>query len=236
MKNTATQINNLFALAQGAPDEDVRTQALHTLWEIYGAKFLALVTKKSFKMDSDFDLNGYSFQYRQNSLAGNAFVVFRNAVLNFDYTRKVPFEAFIAKKAGWHVADEKRKNAKRSRREERESVKKDCGADKEEGETLSCVENCDVNPFTHEVNTIDISWEGRDLVARMRSKLAMVNPGLLRPFDAMYMASELNDYTDAAVGRALGCTRANVGVVRMKIREILVENGFEEEFHMLLAA
>lgn len=187
-------------------------------------------------MNSDFGLNGYSFQGRQDNLAGDAFDLFRNAVLNFDYTRKVPFEAFIAKKAGWHLADEKRKNAKRSRCEERESVKKDYGADKEEGETFSRVENCDVNPFTHEVNTIDVSWDARDLVARIRSKLETVNPGVLRQFDVMYKTSEQKDYTDAAVGRALGCTRANVGVVRKKIREILVEYGFEEEFRMLLAA
>jgi Tfp pilus assembly protein PilV len=120
-KATASQINNLIAIAQATPSEYAHDKAMYTLWDIFGDYVMALVAKNSFLTSSDFSLNGCSPKERKANLAGDAYMVFCKAVQDFDPSMNVPFEAFFANKIRWHVADEKRKNAKRDKVEKVES-------------------------------------------------------------------------------------------------------------------
>lgn len=229
---SATQINNLIALAQTAPNEEIRSKAINTLWDYFGKLFVAVLAKKSYQVNSDFFISGCTPTERQEYLMGDAFIVFYEVVMNFDLNRKVPFAAFISKKSDWVSLDEKRRNAKRTNREKPESY-----LQKQESETFShSIDNCDTNPFTGNRNIQECESENEEIMEHIRSCIGVNDSKLLHKFDAMYEVSCEGDYSDADAGRALGCTRANVGVAKKKMHQLLVDNGLEEECRLLMAA
>lgn len=230
-KATAAQINNLIAIAQAAPSEYAHDKAMYTLWDIFGDYFMALVAKNSFQICSDFSLNGCSPKERKANLAGDAYMVFCKAVQDFDPSMDVPFEAFFANKIRWHVADEKRKNAKRDKVEKVESKLK-----KNDDDDYSCLENEDTNPFTEERNELESDYEQCEIIDIIRHRLAN-SPKMLKAFDTMYEVSRNCDkYTDVEVAQALHCTRANTGKIKMNIRKFLIDCGLEDECRLLMAA
>lgn len=230
-KATAAQINNLIAIAQAAPSEYAHDKAMYTLWDIFGDYVMALVAKNSFLINSDFSLNGCSPKDRKANLAGDAYMVFCKAVQDFDPTLKVPFEAFFAQKISWHMADEKRKNAKRGDREKVESRLK-----KNDDEADSIIDNGDMNPFTGERNVLESDYEQCEIIDIIRHRLAN-SPKMLKAFDTMYEVSRNCDkYTDVEVAEALHCTRANTGKIKKNIRKFLIDNGLENECRLLMAA
>ena len=89
------------------------------------------------------------------------------AVQDFDPTLKVPFEAFFAQKISWHMADEKRKNAKRDKQEKAESRLK-----KNDDEADSIIDNGDMNPFTGERNVLESDYEQCEIIDIIRHRLA----------------------------------------------------------------
>ena len=129
---TTTEINNLIAIVQTAPSAKAYERAIHALWAIFGDFFTALVAKKSYLLDSDFSLWGCSPAERRENLAGNAYMLFYKAVSDFEPSRKVPFAAYIAKIGEWRMRDEKRKNAKRSKREELDRCTSNSDSDEEQ--------------------------------------------------------------------------------------------------------
>ena len=230
-KATAAQINNLIAIAQAAPSEYAHDKAMYTLWDIFGDYVMALVAKNSFLTSSDFSLNGCSPKERKANLAGDAYMVFCKAVQDFDPSMNVPFEAFFANKIRWHVADEKRKNAKRDKVEKVESKLK-----KNDDEACSIFDNSDMNPFTGERNELESDYEQSEIIDIIRLRLAQ-KPKMLSAFDTMYEVSRNCDkYTDVEVAEALHCTRANTGKIKMNIRKFLIDCGLEDECRLLMAA
>lgn len=230
-KATASQINNLIAIAQAAPSEYAHDKAMYTLWDIFGDYVMALVAKNSFLTSSDFSLNGCSPKERKANLAGDAYMVFCKAVQDFDPSMNVPFEAFFANKIRWHVADEKRKNAKRDKVEKVESKLK-----KNDDDDYSCIENEDTNPFTEERNELESDYEQSEIIDIIRHCLAN-SPKMLKAFDTMYEVSRNCDkYTDVEVAQALHCTRANTGKIKKNICKFLIDCGLEDECRLLMAA
>lgn len=230
-KATAAQINNLIAITQAAPSEYAHDKAMYTLWDIFGDYVMALVAKNSFLTSSDFSLNGCSPKERKANLAGDAYMVFCKAVQDFDPSMNVPFEAFFANKIRWHVADEKRKNAKRDKVEKVESKLK-----KNDDEAGSIFDNSDMNPFTGERNELENDYEQSEIIDIIRLRLAQ-KPKMLCAFDIMYAISRNCDkYTDVEVAEALHCTRANTGKIKMNIRKLLIDCGLEDECRLLMAA
>ena len=230
-KATASQINNLIAIAQAAPSEYAHDKAMYTLWDIFGDYVMALVAKNSFLTSSDFSLNGCSPKERKANLAGDAYMVFCKAVQDFDPSMNVPFEAFFANKIRWHVADEKRKNAKRDKVEKVESKLK-----KNDDDDYSCIENEDTNPFTEERNELESDYEQSEIIDIIRLRLAN-SPKMLKAFDTMYEVSRNCDkYTDVEVAEALHCTRANTGKIKKNICKFLIDCGLEDECRLLMAA
>ncbi|MDY6329902.1 MAG: hypothetical protein SPL52_00200 [Fibrobacter sp.] len=230
-KATASQINNLIAIAQAAPSEYAHDKAMYTLWDIFGDYVMALVAKNSFLTSSDFSLNGCSPKERKANLAGDAYMVFCKAVQDFDPSMNVPFEAFFANKIRWHVADEKRKNAKRDKVEKVESKLK-----KNDDDDYSCLENEDTNPFTEERNVLESDYEQCEIIDIIRHRLAN-SPKMLKAFNTMYDVSRNCDkYTDVEVAQALHCTRANTGKIKKNICKFLIDCGLEDECRLLMAA
>ena len=229
---TATQINNLVAIVQAAPSEYDHDKAIYALWDIFGNYFMALVAKKSYLIDSDFSLNGYSPAERKANLAGNAYMLFCKAVTDFDPSRKVPFAAYIAKIGEWRMLDEKRKNAKRKAREELERDAKYSDCDEE---LYSRIDNCDMNPFTGERNFLECDFEKEDSIVRIRKCLA-ADPKALRRFDIMYELCCSGEYSDAEAARRIGCERANMKNVKNSIRLMLINSGLEYDCGLLMAA
>ncbi len=230
---TTTEINNLIAIVQTAPSAEAYKKAIHALWAIFGDFFTALVAKKSYLLNSDFSLWGCSPAERRENLAGNAYMLFCKAVSDFEPSRKVPFAAYIAKIGKWRMLDEKRKNAKRSKREEldRPTNSDDC-----DEESSSRIDNCDVNPFTGERNIQDCDFEKRDFVNRIKESLAASAPKALHRFDIIYELCSEGNYSDAEAARRIGCERANMKSVKKNLRQTMAECGLEEEFRQLMAA
>ena len=230
---TNTEINNLITIAQNAPSAEAYERAIHSLWVHFGDFFIALVAKKSYLIDSDFSLKGCSPKERQSYLAGDAFMFFCKAVTNFDPSRKVPFAAYISKIGDWRMLDEKRNNAKRSKREKLDHYTNNVDSDEE---SYSRFDSCDVNPFTDERIEQDRDFDRMDLVARIRKCLAANDPKARQRFDIMHELCCEDDYTDAEAARRIGCERANMKNVRKSLLQIMVDNGLEEECRLLMAA
>ena len=228
---TTTQVSNLIVIAQTAPTADAYEKAMHTLWEIFGDDFTATVAKKSYLIDSDFSLNGYSFKERRNSLASFAYIQFCKAVKDYEPSRKVPFEAYIAEIGGWRLLDEKRKNSKRSKREELDKSTKY----NDDEEAYSHIDNCDVNPFTGERNVLECDFETENTIARIRESLAD-DPKALHRFNVMYELCCSGDYSDAEAARRLGCKRPNMKNVKKSIMLKLISCGLENDCRLLMAA
>jgi hypothetical protein len=230
---TTTEINNLIALAQTAPSAEAYERAIQVLWAIFGDYFTALVAKNSYLIDSDFSLRGYSPAERQSYQAGTAYMLFCKAVTDFEPSRKVPFAAYIAKIGEWRMRDEKRKNAKHSKREELDRCTSNSDSDEE---SYSRIDNCDVNPFTGERNELDCDFDKKDLVALFKKRLAARDPKALNRFNIIHELCSEGNYSDAEAARRIGCERANMKNVKKSLRQTMAECGLEEEFRLLMAA
>ena len=230
---TTAEINDLIERAQTAPSPEAYERAIQDLWAIFGENFTALVAKNSYLIDSDFSLRGSSPAERRENLAGNAYMLFYKAVSDFEPNRKVPFAAYIAKIGKWRMLDEKRKNAKRSKREEldRPTNSDDC-----DEESCSRIDNCDVNPFTGERNELDCDFDKKDLVARFKKRLAARDPKALHRLDIIHELCSEGNYSDAEAARRIGRERANMKNVKKNLRQTMAECGLEEEFRQLMAA
>ena len=230
---TTTEINNLIALAQTAPSPEAYERAIQALWTIFGDYFTALVAKNSYLIDSDFCIRGYSPAERQSYQAGTAYMLFCKAVSDFEPSRKVPFAAYIAKIGEWRMRDEKRKNAKRSKREELDRCTSN--SDSDEG-SYSRIDNYDVNPFTGERNELDCDFDKKDLLVQFKKRLAARDPKALNRFNIMYELCREGNYSDAEAARRIGCERANMKNVKNNLIQIMAECGLKEEFRLLMAA
>lgn len=230
---TTTEINNLIAIVQTAPSAKAYERAIHALWTIFGDFFTTLVAKKSYLLDSDFSLWGCSPAERRENLAGNVYMLFYKAVLDFEPSRKVPFAAYIAKIGEWRMRDEKRKNAKRSKREELDRCASNSDSDEEQ---YSRIDNCDVNPFTGERNELKCDFDKKDLVALFKKRLAARDPKALHRLNIIHELCSEGNYSDAEAARRIGCERANMKNVKNNLIQIMAECGLKEEFRQLMAA
>ena len=228
-----TKINKLIARAQTAPSAEAYERAIQDLWAIFGEYFTALVAKNSYLIDSDFSLRGSSPAERQTYQAGTVYMLFCKAVSDFEPSRKVPFAAYIAQIGEWRMLDEKRKNAKHSKREELDRCTSNSDSDEE---SYSRIDNCDVNPFTGERNELDCDFDKKDLLVRFKKRLAARDPKALNRFNIMYELCREGNYSDAEAARRIGCERANMKNVKSNLLQIMAECGLKEEFRLLMAA
>lgn len=227
-------INNLITIAQTASKEEVRNKAINKLWALCGDQIARIMAGKSFQMDSDFSLKGYSPKERQDSLLGNAYYLFYNAVATFNPALGVPFIAYTTQKSNWFLATEKRNNSKRSNREEAVDFSLECNPNTQSTpETTRMMEI--LKEISHEDHfENDSYWEDAAQLVRRTIKHS---PKLDKYFTACLKLSETgDDYSDAEIARIMGCTRACVGQYRKALIRMMEENGLLAEFAQLMAA
>lgn len=231
---TTATINNLITVAQTTTNEDVRNKAIQELWDICGDRIAGIMTGKSFQIDSDFSLNDCSPKERQENLMGNAYYLFYNAVATFNPDLGVPFIAYTTQKSGWFLADEKRKNSKRSKREVSVDFSLECSPNIESTPEISRMMEI-LKKIAHEDHFEgDSYW--KDAVQLVRRTIKQ-NPKLNKYFTvSMELCKEGEDYSDAEIARNIGCTRACIGQYRKALIRMMKENGLLEEFNLLMAA
>ena len=227
-------INNLIAIAQTTANEDIRNKAINELWDLCGDQIAGIMAGKSFQMDSDFSLKGYSPKERQDSLLGNAYYLFYNAVATFNPSLGVPFIAYTTQKSSWFLATEKRNNTKRSKREEFVDFSLECGPSTECTPEASRIMEI-FKGIAHSDNIEnDCYWEDAAQLIRKTLKQA---PKLNDYFEAsLKLCAEGEEYRDATVARIMGCTRACIGQYRKALIRTMQENGLLAEFTQLMAA
>ena len=233
-----TVINNLVMVAQTAANEDIRYKAINELWNICGERLAGIMAGKSYKIDSDFSLNGYTPKERRDNLLGNAFFVFYNAVATFNPDLGVPFLAYTAQKSNWFLADEKRDNSKRNKREKLVDFSLECHNDfkndfENASETARMVkilkETADDEHFEK-----DSFWED---ATRLLYREIKDNVKLSQYIQvARTLCEEGEEYSDAEIARRMGCTRACIGQYRKMLIHTMEEKGLLEEFTQLMAA
>ena len=206
-------VDNLVRKVLGARSENSRAKAIDELWALCGEYVTNMEVSKSYKIDSDFSLHGKSPKERQAELSLKAFHKFRDCALKFDPSFGVPFLAWVAKKIGWRLLDDKRANTKRGKRE------KECAAKayRCHGEDL----------LTDEASRLQ-ACDNRRLIARCRKVIMERAPKLLPAFDAMEKDSKANSRCcDSHFAKTLGCSKVYAGTLRKEIRDILVDCGMD---------
>ena len=230
-------ILNLIRIAQGATSEDVRSNAVNKLWDIYGQQVLGLSGSHSYKADADWDLRGLSPAERRTEIATSTFLMFRQAVLNYDTSSKVPFMAYVAMSSKFHQKSEKRENAKRTNREilvdfSGNTRKEAYGDDPQMIRDLAILN--ETNSTTcKKIEEVEL----RDTIEAIERFIKKNNPKLLPYFRTSYeFCQAYGDCKDIDVADELGCTRANVGILRKKLEKLLRDSGFYGDCRLAFAA
>ena len=239
MQNKANQKTtlNLIRIAQGATSEDVRSNAVNKLWDIYGQQVLGLSGSHSYKADADWDLRGLSPAERRMEIQTCTFLMFRQAVLNYDTRSKVPFMAYVAMSSKFRQKSEKRENAKHANREipvdfSGNTRKEAYGDDPQTIRDLAILKETDCTTCK-KIEKVEI----KDTIDAVERYIEKNNPKLLPYFRASYeFCQAYGDCKDIDVATELGCTRANVGILRKKLENLLREGGFYEECRLAFAA
>ena len=238
MKNTEktrfaideTAVTRLVRQAKGAKTEAGREQAINNLWALCGEYVTNMAASKSYKIDSDFSLHGMSLKERQVELSSKTFRKFRDCVLKFDPSLGVPFLAWVAKKIGWQLLDDKRTNTKRSARETTFSHTKkakgpDCSKELDSAKAYCCHGE---GLLTGEASHFAQICDYKRLIAKCRKVIMERAPKLLTAFDAMEKDSKVNSRCcDSHFAKTLGYSTVYAGTLKKEIRDILVNCGME---------
>lgn len=222
-------INSLVEAVQNAQNGRSRSKALDCLWDIVGDSIMGGMVGKSYRMNSDFDMKGYSPRERRNNLASDGYMVFCGAVMNFDLNLGVPFLAYIVQKLGWKLASDKRDNAKRDDRIKISSKMHEYASDDitEEDAFAALLER------TPNEEDVEGDCFRRDAVLKIKN-IAASAPKIAAYLEACQeVCNQGFRGSDAEVARFMGCTRASTGNYRKKLVRMLAEKGMD--FNSLVA-
>ena len=229
VESTQENINSLIVAIQNAATGLGRSRNLLRLWKIVEVTIMDQMVGKSYRINSDFDMRGYSIKERQRNLAGDAYLVFFMATMDFDRGLGVPFMAYIAQKLGWKLAADKRDNAKRDDRI-KISSKMQINASEEFAEEDVFVALLERTP-----NEEDVEGDcfRRDAILRIK-RIAASDPKIAAYLETCQeVCNQGFKVSDAEVARYMGCTRASTGNYRKKLVRMLAEKGMD--FNTLVA-
>ncbi len=228
---------SLVSIAQNAETKCMRDCSMLKLWEIHGPKVMGIDNKNSYKEDADWDLRGLSPADRQKRIMSNTFAMFRKSVLSYNPNLNDSFMAYVAMSSKFHQKSEKRENAKHTKREvpvdfSGNTRKEAYGDDPQMIRDLTILK--EVNCTTcKKIEAVEI----RDTIEAVERFIKKNNPKLLPYFRTSYeFCQAYGDCKDIDVAVELGCTRANVGILRKKLERLLREAGFYEECRLAFAA
>lgn len=222
-QSTQMNINSLVEVAQNAQNGRIRSGALRLLWEIVGDTVMGNMIRKSYRINSDFDMIGDSPRDRREKLASDAYLFFCGAVMNFDQNLGVPFLAYIAQKVCWKLAADKRDNAKRDNRI-KISSKMQANASEEFAEEDAFAALLERTP-----NEEDVEGDcfRRDAILKIKN-IAASTPKIAAYFETCQeVCNQGFRGSDAEVARYMGCTRASTGNYRKKLVRMLAEKGMD---------
>lgn len=222
-QSTQENINSLIGAVQNAANGLDRSKVLLRLWKTVGNTIMDQMVGKSYRINSDFDMNGDSHKDRREKLASDAYLIFCGAVMNFDLNLGVPFLAYIAQKVCWKLATDKRNNAKRDNRI-KISSKMQANASEEFAEDDAFAALLERTP-----NEEDVEGDcfRRDAILRIK-RIAASDPKI-----AVYLETcqevcyQGYRGSDAEIARYMGCTRASTGNYRKKLVRMLAEKGMD---------
>lgn len=229
VESTQENINSLIVAIQNAATGLGRSRNLLRLWKIVEVTIMDLMAGKSYRINSDFDMRGFSLKERQRNLAGDAYLVFFMATMDFDRTLGVPFLAYIVQKLGWKLAADKRDNAKRDDRI-KISSKMQINASEEFAEEDVFAALLERTP-----NEEDVEGDcfRRDAILRIK-RIAASDPKIAAYLETCQeVCNQGFKGSDAEVARYMGCTRASTGNYRKKLVRMLAEKGMD--FNSLVA-
>ena len=216
-------INSLVEAAQNARNGRIRSGALRLLWEIVGDTVMGNMIRKSYRINSDFDMIGDSPRDRREKLASDAYLFFCEAVMNFDQNLGVPFLAYIAQKVCWKLAADKRDNAKRDDRIKISSKMHEYVSDDitEEDAFAALLER------TPNEEDVEGDCFRRDAILKIKN-IAASTPKIAAYFETCQeVCNQGFRGSDAEVARYMGCTRASTGNYRKKLVRMLAEKGMD---------
>ena len=229
VESTQENINSLIVAIQNAATGLGRSRNLLRLWKIVEVTIMDLMAGKSYRINSDFDMRGFSLKERRKNLTGDAYLVFFMATMDFDRTLGVPFLAYIVQKLGWKLAADKRDNAKRDDRI-KISSKMQINASEEFAEEDVFAALLERTP-----NEEDVEGDcfRRDAILRIK-RIAASDPKIAAYLETCQeVCNQGFKGSDAEVARYMGCTRASSGNYRKKLVRMLAEKGMD--FNSLVA-
>lgn len=219
VESTQENINSLIGAVQNAANGLDRSKVLLRLWKTVGNTIMDQMAGNSYRINSDFDMRGYSIKERQRNLAGDAYLVFFMATMDFDRGLGVPFMAYISQKLGWKLATDKRNNAKRDNRI-KISSKMQANASEEFAEDDAFAALLERTP-----NEEDVEGDcfRRDAILKIKN-IAASAPKIAAYFETYQeVCNQGFRGSDAEVARHMGCTRASSGNYRKKLVRMLAE-------------
>ena len=221
---------SLVSIAQNAKTRREREYAVQMLWNIHGPMVAGIDNKNSYKEDADWDLRGLSPDERQQRILSNTFVMFRKSVLSYNPNRNDSFMAYVATNSRFQQKTVKRENAKRTNREVTVDFsgtfsREKYGDNPQTLRDMSILNKADCTTC-QELEDVEI----RDFFEGVGRYLKKNCPKLLQFWEACReVCEETGSYTDSDVAAKLGYTRANIGPLRRKLRNVLEEAGLDEE-------
>ena len=229
VESTQENINSLIVAIQNAATGLGRSRNLLRLWKIVEVTIMDQMAGKSYRINSDFDMRGFSLKERRKNLAGDYYLLFFMATMDFDRTLGVPFLTYIVQKLGWKLAADKRDNAKRDDRI-KISSKMQINASEEFAEEDAFAALLERTP-----NEEDVEGDcfRRDAILRIK-RIAASDPKIAAYLETCQeVCNQGYRGSDAEVARYMGCTRASTGNYRKKLVRMLSEKGMD--FNSLVA-
>lgn len=229
VESTQENINSLIGSVQNAANGLDRSKVLLRLWKTVGNTIMDQMAGKSYRINSDFDMRGFSLKERQRNLAGDAYLVFFMATMDFDRGLGVPFMAYISQKLGWKLAADKRDNTKRDDRIKISSKMHEYVSDDitEEDAFTALLER------TPNEEDVEGDCFRRDAILKIKN-IAASAPKIAAYLEACQeVCNQGFRGSDAEVARFMGCTRASTGNYRKKLVRMLAEKGMD--FNTLVA-
>ncbi|WP_295056729.1 hypothetical protein [uncultured Fibrobacter sp.] len=229
VESTQENINSLIGAVQNAANGLDRSKVLLRLWKTVGNTIMDQMAGKSYRINSDFDMRGFSLKERQRNLAGDAYLVFFMATMDFDRGLGVPFMAYISQKLGWKLAADKRDNTKRDDRIKISSKMHEYVSDDitEEDAFAALLER------TPNEEDVEGDCFRRDAILKIKN-IAASAPKIAAYLEACQeVCNQGFRGSDAEVARFMGCTRASTGNYRKKLVRMLSEKGMD--FNSLVA-
>ena len=233
-KNNQDLTLALIYAAQNAKTSLARFRAILRLWEIYGQQVMGISDKNSRKVDANWDLHGLNHPDRLKEIMSDTFTMFRKAVLRYDPTLNDSFMAYVSTNSKYQQLTEKRENAKRGNREvlvdfSAKPSKDEYGEEPHAIRDMAALRKC---IYRGRPDTI---VDARDAINAIERFLEKNQPKLLPFFRAFREVCQAHDvYRDVDVAAELGCTRANVGILRKKLAKVLVDAGFEKVLRWII--